>query len=319
MTSLHSSPAPPLPEAGAPTTGPLRGWALANLVAQSAIIVTGGLVRLTGSGLGCPVWPQCVPGSYTPVETQAQGWHPYVEFGNRLLTFVLTAVAVGLFVMAWQRREHLGRGRLVLAAVAPAGVVFQALLGGVTVLTNLSPVTVAAHFLVSAGLVVAATWLWCDLGPARPGPRSALPPEVHWLAAGVVAAGLVVVVLGTVVTGSGPHSGDADQPARFGFDPALVSWLHADAVWLFCALVVGMLVAVRLAGADRPVHSWTRHVLAVTLLQGVVGYVQYFTGLPVWVVALHLVGAVLVVIGTTGLAHAVHASGVRVRAGDAPA
>ena len=146
----------------------LRPVLLLNVVAQVGIVVTGGLVRLTGSGLGCPTWPQCVPGSYTPVVQQAQGWHKDVEFGNRLLTFVVgvAAVAVVVSVTAWVMRTGAPRRLLAFAAVPILGVVAQAVLGGVTVLTNLAPAAVAGHFLLSMVLVAASVGAPAGADPA---------------------------------------------------------------------------------------------------------------------------------------------------------
>jgi cytochrome c oxidase assembly protein subunit 15 len=278
----------------------LRVALLVNLAAQIGIVLTGGLVRLTGSGLGCPTWPQCVPGSYTPVVEQPQGWHKDIEFGNRMLTFVVGVAAIAALVLVWRfvRRSGAPRRLLVLGAAPLLGVVAQAVLGGVTVLTGLSPATVAAHFLLSMVLVSASTVLYLAVAaPTRPAP---VRREIARLGWGVAALAAVVLVLGTVVTGSGPHSGDADRPARFGFDPRTVSWLHADAVWLFVGLVVALVVALRLSSA--PVASRRAvGLLVVTLLQGVIGYVQYATDLPVALVAAHLLGATSLVVAVTAV------------------
>jgi cytochrome c oxidase assembly protein subunit 15 len=294
----------------------LRVALLANLVTQVGIVVTGGLVRLTGSGLGCPTWPQCVPGSYTPVVEQSEGYHKYVEFGNRLLTGVIGIAALGAFVVVWllvRQRRAVGaptsRGLLGLAAVPVLGVVAQAGLGGITVLAGLSPQTVAAHFLVSMVLVAASTALYLTLLAPTP---AVARQEVRWIARSVAVVAAVVLVLGTVVTGSGPHSGDADAPARFSFDPRLVSWLHADAVWLFVGLVAALLLAVRLVGAHPAVVRRALWLLAVTLLQGAVGYVQYFTALPVALVAAHMLGASLLVVAVTATVAAVTGLGADV-------
>ncbi|EAP99187.1 putative cytochrome c oxidase subunit XV assembly protein [Janibacter sp. HTCC2649] len=269
----------------------------ANLVAQVAIIVSGGLVRLTGSGLGCPTWPQCVPGSYVPVREQAEGFHKVIEFGNRTLTSVLTVIAILTVLAVWQCAPV--RRLKIAAATVLGGVIFQAALGGVTVLTELHPVTVAAHFLVSAGLVAAAAYLWFARNERDGEPVSLVPELVRriaWLTSGV---GAVVLVLGTIVTGSGPHSGDADAPARFGFDPRTISWLHADAVMLFVGLVVAVWLATRLSPAPASVSSAWRAVLLVTLAQGLIGYVQYLTDLPEVLVLTHMLGAAALIVALT--------------------
>lgn len=278
---------------------------LVNLVAQVAIVVTGGVVRLTGSGLGCPTWPQCVPGSYTPVVRQAQGWHKDVEFGNRLLTFVVgaAAVAVVVVVSAWVLRTGAPRRLLALAAIPVVGVVAQAVVGGITVLTDLAPAAVAAHFLVSMALVATSTVLLLAL--TRPDPPATGRAEVRWLAAAMAVVAAVVLALGTVVTGSGPHSGDAVHPSRFGVDPRSVSWLHADAVWLFVGLVLALVVVLRLVDGGPVARRRVRWLLAVTVLQGTVGYTQYFTGLPGALVATHMLGAGLLTIAVTAVVLAV--------------
>ena len=304
MTAPSAPATPPVsPAADLPAARPsrvLRVALLVNLAAQVGIVLTGGLVRLTGSGLGCPTWPQCVPGSYTPVVQQPQGWHKDIEFGNRMLTFVVGVAGVAALVLTWRyvRRAQLPRRLLALAAAPLLGVVAQAVLGGVTVLTGLSPATVAAHFLLSMVLVAASTVLY--LAVCAPTPAASVRREIVQLGWAVAALAGVVLVLGTVVTGSGPHSGDADRPARFGFDPRTVSWLHADAVWLFVGLVVALVVALRLSSA--PVASRRAvGLLVVTLLQGVIGYVQYATDLPVALVAAHLLGASSLVVAVTAV------------------
>jgi cytochrome c oxidase assembly protein subunit 15 len=295
-----AAPAPATPTASTQVVASpwLPRILVANLVAEVLIVVTGGLVRLTGSGLGCPTWPQCVPGSYTPVPHQAEGYHRYIEFGNRTLTSVVSIAAL-LTVYAVWRWAARRRDLLVPAFLVLAGVAVQAVLGGITVRTGLNPLTVAAHFLVSMALVATSAFL-VFRAPEPPGPRAlAVHPLVERLGWAACAVAVVVLALGTVVTGSGPHSGDAHEPARFGFDPRSVSWLHADAVMLFVGLVVAVWVAARLTGTSpRPGRAWAG-VLAVTVAQGVVGYTQYFTGLPWGVVLVHLLLASLLVVALT--------------------
>jgi len=283
----------------------LRPVLLLNVIAQVGIVVTGGLVRLTGSGLGCPTWPQCVPGSYTPTVRQAQGWHKDVEFGNRLLTFVVgvAAVAVVVSVTAWVMRTGAPRRLLAFAAVPILGVLAQAVLGGITVLTNLAPAAVAAHFLLSMVLVAASVVLLLAL--TRPQAPATHRSEVRVLAGAVALVAAVVLTLGTVVTGSGPHSGDAVHPSRFGFDPRSVSWLHADAVWLFVGLVAALAFTLRLVDAPAVARRRAGWLVAVTLAQGVIGYVQYFTSLPAALVVAHMLGASLLTVAVTAVVVAV--------------
>jgi heme a synthase len=274
--------------------------ALANAVANGAIVVTGGAVRLTGSGLGCPTWPRCTSESF--VATPELAGHGVIEFGNRLLTFVLAAVAIATVVAVWRSAR---RDLRPLAVLTFLGIPAQALLGGVTVLTGLNPWTVAAHFLVSIVLIALATVLW--LRSREPGVgQPLLRRPLGLLVTGVAAVTAVVLVLGTLVTGSGPHSGDVDADDvptgdRMGFDVELVSQLHADAVFLLVGLTVALLVALYATDAPGRVKRAARDLLVVQLAQGVVGYVQYFTDLPIALVLLHMLGAVLVTAYTARL------------------
>ena len=295
-TSTTAPAAPAPPRAGSRWLSPIL---LANLVAEVGIVVTGGLVRVTGSGLGCPTWPECVDGSITPTVEQAEGFHKYIEFGNRTLTGVVGILALlsVVAVFLWARR----RAMQVAAFAVLGGVVAQAVLGGFTVLLGLHPATVAAHFLLSMVLVVAASYLWFARHESGSAPVPLVAPlaaRLAWVTCGV---GALVLLLGTVVTGSGPHSGDADEPARFGFDARTVSWLHADVVMLFLGLVVATWLAARLTSTDAvrgPGRAWLV-VLGVSLAQGVIGYVQYFTALPEALVVAHMLGASLLVVALT--------------------
>jgi cytochrome c oxidase assembly protein subunit 15 len=256
------------------------------LFAQAAIVVTGGAVRLTGSGLGCPTWPECTPGSYTPkpyqVEEQVKVW---IEFGNRLLTFVLVlaAVVVVLSVLAAGRKEIRG-----LALGQILGIFGQGVLGGITVLTGLHPATVAAHFLLSIILIAGATSLRAQR--YVPSVKIQAPALVKKIATAHIFVTFLVLILGTVVTGSGPHAGDATA-ARFPFDLRTVAWLHADVVIALLGITFGLFV----------VHEVSAHTkkrlkifLAIALSQGLIGYVQWFTDLPEILVGLHLAGSTLV-------------------------
>jgi cytochrome c oxidase assembly protein subunit 15 len=285
----------PLPAASAAL---VRRLAVASVVANSAIVVTGGAVRLTDSGLGCPTWPSCTDESYTPTAAYAE--HGVIEFGNRMLTFVLGLVALATLVAVLRLRPR--RPALVPpATVAFLGIPAQAVLGGVTVLTGLNPWTVAGHFLLSMAIVaVAVTLAWRAARPADGPPRRLLGRDLTLLVRGVVAVTAAVLVLGTVVTGSGPHAGDVDA-ARTGFDPEAVSQLHADAVLLLLGLTVATVLALRAVGAAAPLRRAAVVLLGVELAQGLVGFVQYFTGLPVLLVGAHLLGAVLVWIAAVRL------------------
>ena len=266
-----------------------RRWlvrlAWATLLANVGIVLTGGAVRLTGSGLGCPTWPRCTDRSFTPHD--ALNLHSAIEFGNRTLTFVLTVVAIATFVSAWQSgRRELRRLALLLALSVPA----QALLGGVTVLTDLNPWVVAFHLLFSMGIIsLAVLYLWRIDAPAPA--ESEQAATLSALAWTTYAAGWVVLALGTVVTGSGPHAGDAKAP-RNGLDPLQISQAHADAVFLFVGLSLGLAIALRVTGS--PAARVAALLVVVELAQGLIGFVQYFTDLPIVLVELHLLGAALI-------------------------
>ncbi|MCW2675027.1 MAG: cytochrome oxidase assembly protein [Modestobacter sp.] len=272
--------------------------ALLNVVANGLIVVTGGAVRLTGSGLGCPTWPQCTAGSITP--TPELAGHGLIEFGNRLLTFALVVVAVATVAAVFLSvRRDLRR----LAVLSLLGIPAQALLGGVTVLTGLNPWTVAAHFLLSMVLVAVATVLWLRSREVGVGHLLVRRP-LAGLVIGIAVAVGAVQVLGTVVTGSGPHSGDPGA-GRTGLDPQLISQLHADAVFLLVGLTVALLVALHATEAPGRARRAARDLLVVELAQGVIGYVQYFTHVPALLVLAHMAGAVLITVYAARLVWAV--------------
>lgn len=260
-------------------------WTWALLVANTVIILTGGLVRLTGSGLGCPTWPRCTEESFTP--HSSLGIHGAIEFGNRLLTYVLIAVAIGA-VVAVRRWSGSTTGQRRLVVALALGVPFQGVIGGITVLTDLNPWIVALHLVLSLVLVAGSTILLLGVRGSRgEGSHQRLAVAVH-------AVLWVVVYLGTVVTGSGPHAGDLEAP-RNGLDPQTWSHVHAAGVYVLVALT--FLLVWRARGtAVGAAAVW---LLVAELGQGVIGFVQYFTDLPIALVAVHLVGAaVLVALGT---------------------
>lgn len=283
-------------------TAGIRGIFVANLVAQIAIVVTGGLVRVTGSGLGCPTWPECVDGSLVPVEGQSEQFHKYIEFGNRTLTFVLGILAIAAIVGALRMRSRwrsqglaARRPILLLASVPLVGTLAQAALGGVTVLTGLHPLLVGSHFLLSIAVIAGCVVLVHRA--AEPGDHPLVRlvrRELRIMASALIVVSLAVIVLGTVVTGSGPHSGDADVSHRLPFDVRTVAWLHADVVLLFVGLVVGMWLALRITEGPARARFWVHALLALAVVQGVVGYAQWFAGVPWLLVAIHMLLACLV-------------------------
>jgi len=258
---------------------------------QIAIVVTGGAVRLTGSGLGCPTWPECTPGSYTPVPHQAEGQvHAWIEFGNRLLTFVLLLCAlIALIIAIRVSKNAVLKSRVrILAALQVIGIFGQGILGGITVLTDLKPIPVAGHFLLSIFLIAGAISLRYEIvgivKQKADGIVATLMPLLIWLT-------VLVLVAGTIVTGSGPHAGD-ENAKRFGFNPRIVSWLHADLVIALIVLTLVLWLITRVS-QNKVIHKYLSVFLLICLAQGLIGYVQYFTGLPELIVAAHLLGATL--------------------------
>ena len=256
------------------------------LVFQTGIVLTGGVVRLTGSGLGCPTWPECTEDSYTPVEGQIEGFKSWIEFGNRLLTFALViACILSILAVLVSKRKDLRL--LVLGQLA--GIFGQAILGGITVLTDLHPLPVAGHFILSIILIAGAQSL---LTKARaPFIRKKLETNtLHLLARSHVLLTFLVIIIGTVVTGSGPHAGDVAAP-RFNFDVRTVAWLHAELV----IALLGISLAYFIYGST-PMTSkrLLKFFFLAAIFQGSIGYIQYFLGLPEVIVAAHMLGSTLV-------------------------
>jgi heme a synthase len=266
-----------------------RRLALAAIVTNVGIVFSGGLVRVTGSGLGCPTWPRCDEESFVPTPGGAHaGWQTAIEFGNRMLTFVVLAAALAVLYEARRQRTAYPRSVLRLAWALPIGVLAQAVMGGITVLTGLTPVTVAMHFLLSMVLIAVAVVLHERVRVPDPEPPPGAGLRHATTALLVVAA--VVLVLGTVVTGAGPHAGDPSTP-RLGVDIRLVALAHADAVWLLVGLTVA-LTAVTWRGPTRMGRA-LKVLIVLQLVQGTIGYVQYATGIPAGLVAAHILGAAL--------------------------
>jgi cytochrome c oxidase assembly protein subunit 15 len=255
---------------------------MASLVANMALVVTGGLVRLTKSGLGCPTWPQCEGSSYVP--HPEAGIHGLIEFGNRTLTFVLAAIAIGTFVAAWRALDGAGRPRRDLRWLAFATgllIPIQAIIGGITVLTQLNPWIVALHLLASVVIIGLCVALVTKVYEVSPTAVSRLGDRLVKVA---FALTMVTMVVGTSVTGAGPHSGDGGA-LRNGLSPELTAKIHAWIVWALVGVTVAALAVTR----ARLVAA----LLGTLLLQGLIGYVQYFTHLPVALVTLHLAGITL--------------------------
>jgi len=261
------------------------------LVFQTGIVLTGAAVRITGSGLGCPTWPECTYGSYVPVAGQAEGaFHAWIEFGNRLLTFLLlfAAVAVVIYAIKKARRDLLWRALLQVL-----GIFGQGIIGGITVLTDLNPLAVASHFILSIFLIAGAVSI---VARGRSPLISIRPTEtkVKILAHVQVLLTFIVIVIGTLVTGSGPHAGDLDAP-RLKLDERAITWLHADAVIALLGVSLALLV---LSEISPETKRRVKIFFAVTLAQGLVGYAQYVLGLPELLVIVHVLGSTLVWITT---------------------
>ncbi|MDT4933632.1 MAG: heme a synthase [Pseudonocardiales bacterium] len=265
----------------------LRRLAAASVVVNVLIVVTGGAVRLTNSGLGCPTWPACSGSDLVP--THRLGAHQAIEFGNRTLTFVVGAVLLLTLVAAWRQRRERG-----LALLAFAGVPAQAVLGGIVVLSNLNPWLVAPHFLLSAAIVAATFLLWWRVSDQR---GVAVPGPAVLLARALALVTAVVLAIGTIVTGTGPHAGDLDANGtlhRIHLSPSGVSQLHADAVMVLVGVTVGMLALAYALRTTERVRKAVWLLLAVELAQAVIGFTQYFLHVPPLLVALHMFGACLV-------------------------
>jgi cytochrome c oxidase assembly protein subunit 15 len=275
----------------------LRRLALANIIANVAIVVTGGAVRLTGSGLGCPTWPRCTDASYVP--NAEMGIHGVIEFGNRMLGWVVGVVALATLVAAYlhHRRERTpaARGLATLALGVFLGIPAQGVVGGITVLTDLNPWVVGLHFLASMGVLVAAYALWRRTVDGR-STATVVPGPLRQLVQVLTAVALAVVVLGVIVTGSGPHAGDADAH-RTGLDPETIAQVHADVVFLLLGLSLAVWFAARATASARTARA-ALVLVAVELAQGAIGFVQYFTGLPEILVGLHMFGACVVWLAT---------------------
>ncbi|WP_433238669.1 COX15/CtaA family protein [Streptosporangium sp. CA-135522] len=291
-----------------PTAATLRRWALAAVVANAGITVTGAAVRVSKSGLGCPTWPRCTPDSLLPTaHGQISPVNMAVEFGNRLLTFLVLAIGLACLVAAMRllpRRRDLVR----LAWLQPAGVAAQGLWGGLVVRSVLNPVTVSVHFLISIGLIAACFALYARSNEGDAAPQRLVHRDIRTLGHVLIAAVAVLLVAGVVVTGTGPHSGD-EMASRFPFDIESVARIHADVVYVVVGLTFALLFALHVSDAPRHARRAALTLLAVEMAQGVIGYVQYFLAVPAFLVGLHVLGATLVWIGALRVVYALRSRG----------
>lgn len=279
----------------------VRAMAWASLLANSALILTGGTVRLTASGLGCPTWPQCTDDSWT--NTPEMGIHGVIEFGNRTLTFVLTLIAVLTFMSVWRMR-HRYRDFIGMALALGLGIVVQAVVGGVTVLTGLNPWVVGIHFVISAVLIGVAGVLvnrvrrvsLSHVARAE-APGQLAGAQRRWarlFAAVIMVSGALTVYFGTLVTGTGPYSGDAGEVVRHAFDTYIIARVHVAPVYVIVLVTLAALGHSLYHRWPRPVTRALGVLFAVLVVQGLIGYYQWFNGVPVLAVAGHLVGAAAV-------------------------
>ncbi|GIH70034.1 COX15/CtaA family protein [Sphaerimonospora thailandensis] len=283
-----------------PSALSMRRWAFASIVVNAGITVTGAGVRVTESGLGCPTWPRCTPDSFVPAQHDDHSpFNMAIEFGNRLITFLVLAVGIACVVAAIRLlRSGDGRARgrrdlVRLAWLQPIGVLAQALWGGIVVTTMLNPYTVSVHFLLSIAMIWAAYALFARAGEGDEPPRALVHRHIRTLGYVLVAAVGVLLVAGVVVTGTGPHSGDA-AASRFDFDIRDVTQLHADIVWIVVGLTFALLFALHLTESPARARRAVLVLFAVELAQGAIGYTQYFLAIPAGLVLLHVLGSTLV-------------------------
>lgn len=302
-TDLAPSPSDvPISETPAPTTSRLAvllrrpsarvvQWAcFSTVVVNTLIVVTGGAVRLTNSGLGCPTWPECTAGSLVPV--RSLGFHGVIEFSNRMLIYMVTAGVAAAIIASMRQRPR--RPVLIkLSWVLFVGVIAQAVIGGISVRTQLAPVWVAIHFCVSIAMIAVSWLLWVRSRESDDPVKLLVRRELTWLAQTLVTAAGAVVVVGTLVTGTGPHSGSADATKRLPFKPVEITQAHADLVFIVVGLTIALWFALKATDAPAATVRATRDLFLVLAAQAVIGYTQYFTGLPAWLVLLHMTGACL--------------------------
>jgi heme a synthase len=278
----------------------LRGWqptpkqvewaCLAALAANTLIVITGGAVRLTNSGLGCPTWPECTSGSLVPVSTL--GYHSIIEFSNRMLTYALTA-AIGAAILAAMFQRPRRPALVKLSWALFFGVVLQAIIGGITVLTKLAPEWVAIHMCVSMGMIGVSYVLWTRSREGDGPVELVTRRELLWLARVLVGATAAVIAVGTLVTGTDPHAGASDASKRLPFKALDITQAHADLVFIVVGLTVALWFAFKATDASPDKLRTVRDMFLVLILQAAIGYTQYFTGLPAWLVLLHMAGACL--------------------------
>jgi cytochrome c oxidase assembly protein subunit 15 len=274
----------------------MKRIALAGVVANAGIIMTGAAVRLSQSGLGCPDWPNCTARSLVAAGTRGDPIiHTWIEFTNRMLTFAVMAVAALVLIAAWRFRPAGRRRRVIvwLAAAQPLGVVAQAVLGGIVVLTKLDPVWVSVHFLLSSAVVALAVTLYARCTETDGPAHRVVRIDLRVLSVAAVPAVALMLAAGTVVTGTGPLAGAGHVP-RYHLPLSGVTQLHADLGWMLGTLAAALAVSLQLTGAPRRVRRLGWLLLIGVGAQGAIGYSQYFSGLPAGLVWVHVSDSVLI-------------------------
>ncbi len=285
-----------------------RIFAWAAVLTNGGIAVTGATVRVTGSGLGCPTWPECHPGSVVPISrADLSAFHQAIEFGNRTLTGVVLIASLGTFLLIWRARPR-RPGLMWLALVLPLGVLFQAVWGGITVLTGLAWWTVAPHMLVSLLLLFVSIVVLVRLGETDDPPVPVIPRPLQVLTWVTVAVLGALCTAGTLVTAAGPHGGD-DATPRLDLPVRALAQAHADLMFAYLGLLVAMAVGYLAVRAPRRLMVRVWVLVAVTAGQGLIGLVQYATGVPEVLVVAHVLGAVVLTAAAAAVAMATRTRG----------
>lgn len=301
-----------------PTCASLRLLALLSVIGNVLIVLSGGLVRVTKSGLGCPEWPRCTGDSLVPTNgPEHHLLNMSIEFGNRMVTFLVLGTGALVFIAALRLRPR--RKNLVWWALAqPMSVVAQAVIGGIVVLTELHPAAVSLHFLVSPALLVFCVALWVRAGEGDAPPRRLAGPWTRGLAAALLVSCAAVLVAGTVVTGTGPHAGDAES-RRYGFNITDVARIHGELAWVTIGLTALLIAVLYRTGAPAAARRRALELAGLIVIQGAIGYTQYFLGVPAGLVLLHMLGSVLMWIAAFRLFFALRDRGPVPAAAPAPA
>lgn len=274
-----------------------RIYALILLLAQAGIAVTGSIVRVSGSGLGCDTWPQCHPGTFVPRAGATPMVLQVIEFGNRLLTFVLIAICLVVFLSTLRARRR--NDIILLAFISGLGIILQAVIGGISVLVDLHWAAVMVHFLPSMLLTWIAAMLFVRIGCPDDGNAERIYPQwLRYLAGFAATIMVLTLITGTMVTAAGPHAGDADIGPEDRLQlpiPELVS-AHAGATYLLCGLVIGLVFALHaVPKVPKSLLKWGWLTVGMIVLQGVIGMTQHLNDVPEFLVPFHVAGSGAVV------------------------